>query len=255
MTDPLDPLPPDVSELFERERRAPGLPAGAKSRLLERLALLGPIVVPPVPVGPAGGGGDLAPAAGAATAAGSTALGVKIATIALALGLGGIGGAFIQASYAPLASSVAPTSSTMNAAAPARIEDATAVDPPAADVSREGAPSVASATPAPSASPSASVRAHASDGEGQLGRERASLEVARTALTRGDFDAAASALDRHTRDFPRGQLAEERESMRVQVLVGQRRYDQARETAARFRKNFPQSLLQQSVNAAIATIP
>ncbi|MEZ4410131.1 MAG: hypothetical protein R3A52_27190 [Polyangiales bacterium] len=91
--------------------------------------------------------------------------------------------------------------------------------------------------------------------EGSLNAERAVLEIARTALTRGQSSAAIDALERHARRFPRGRMAPERESMWVQALVSAGRYDAAREHAARFRRSYPGSMLQPVVDAALREIP
>ena len=69
------------------------------------------------------------------------------------------------------------------------------------------------------------------------------LERAREALTHGNFPDAWSALTTHERRFPRGRLAEEREALEVNTLLGLGRRDDAERVAADFRKRFPHSVL------------
>lgn len=86
----------------------------------------------------------------------------------------------------------------------------------------------------------------------QLSQERGLLEVARTALARGDVAATLDAVERHARDFPDGRLAEEREVLFIQALVQAGRKDEAARHAASFRKQFPDSLMGPAVDAALA---
>jgi outer membrane protein assembly factor BamD (BamD/ComL family) len=76
-----------------------------------------------------------------------------------------------------------------------------------------------------------------------LAAERALLESARVAIARGQAAPAFEALERHTRDFPRGRLAEEREGLRIQALLSAGRLDEARARFRQFRKGFPRSML------------
>jgi len=62
-------------------------------------------------------------------------------------------------------------------------------------------------------------------------------------------------LERHARDFPEGELAEERESLQVQALVGLERYEQARKAGARFHRRFPLSIVGAVVDEALKSIP
>jgi TolA-binding protein len=266
MTEPLDPLPPDVASLFDDERAAPGLPPAMRERLRERLASLGPVPLPPGDGG--GGGGEAGGAAGGAAGTGAglaagggaaavkSAIASKIGIAAIAFGVGSVSGAAVHATLAP--PSARPPAAV--ATAPPAIAPAATASPPMN--ARHGAGTEADAavpedagSVAAVARPSAEARDDHRSVVDRMKRERASLEVARTAITRRDYVAALAALDRHAREFPRGQLAEERESMRIQALVGQGRNDEARERAARFHRDFPDSLLQGSVDATIRSIP
>lgn len=67
------------------------------------------------------------------------------------------------------------------------------------------------------------------------------LEPARSSLARGDFSGALAAIARHQREYPRGQLVEEREALRVRALWGMGARPAAESAAALFRKRYPHS--------------
>jgi TolA-binding protein len=69
------------------------------------------------------------------------------------------------------------------------------------------------------------------------------LEPARSSVVRGQYDVALAAIARHQREFPNGQLAEEREALRVRALWGQGQKPAAAAAAASFRNRYPRSLL------------
>lgn len=83
-----------------------------------------------------------------------------------------------------------------------------------------------------------------------LAAERAILDVARTALARGEGAQSISASREHERRFPRGALAEEREAIYVQALVLGGDKAAARARAIRFRQEYPDSMLLPAVAAA-----
>ncbi|MCA9590992.1 MAG: hypothetical protein KC657_37095 [Myxococcales bacterium] len=74
--------------------------------------------------------------------------------------------------------------------------------------------------------------------------------MGRTALSRGDAAGALAALDTHAREFPKSQLAEEREVLAIQALASSGRVAEARRRAARFRTTFPKSPLMSIVDEA-----
>jgi hypothetical protein len=82
-------------------------------------------------------------------------------------------------------------------------------------------------------------------------RERDPIDQALKALGREDPAAAMVALNRHATDFPRGQLAEEREALRVRALMAMGRREEAERVAKAFDESFPGSLLRPSVRAAL----
>jgi hypothetical protein len=104
-------------------------------------------------------------------------------------------------------------------------------------------------TPVTSARPTVTSRQEGSPEEIQL------LSRARQADARRDYPRVLSVLSEHERNFPSGRLAEEREVLRVKALVGLGRTDQARRTAARFRRQFPRSVLLHRVDEMLASRP
>jgi hypothetical protein len=87
-----------------------------------------------------------------------------------------------------------------------------------------------------------------------LARERAQLETAREAMARSRWEEAAAALDAHERDTPAGQLTEERDSLRVALLVHEGRASDARAAAARFEGLHPESLFLSAVRAEVNSV-
>lgn len=77
----------------------------------------------------------------------------------------------------------------------------------------------------------------------QYATELALLEPARSSLSRGDYSAALSALGQHRREFPNGQLSQEREALRVRALWGLGQKPAALAAARAFRKRYPRSAL------------
>jgi hypothetical protein len=69
------------------------------------------------------------------------------------------------------------------------------------------------------------------------------LEPARSCIARGDHRAALAAIARHWREYPNGQLAEERDALRVRALWGLGERASAERAAASFRGRYPKSAL------------
>jgi hypothetical protein len=85
--------------------------------------------------------------------------------------------------------------------------------------------------------------------------EIALLQRAEAAYTRRDFPGTLTLVAEHARRFPRGRLAEEREALRVQSLVGAERSDEARRAAAAFAARFPRSVLLPRVSRGLDVRP
>jgi outer membrane protein assembly factor BamD (BamD/ComL family) len=92
-------------------------------------------------------------------------------------------------------------------------------------------------------------------GDDGLASERSLLEIARSAIGRGQVEGALEALGRHARKFPNGLLVEEREGLTVQALVVARQFDEARARGARFKERYPRSLFSPLVEQALGSIP
>jgi hypothetical protein len=122
---------------------------------------------------------------------------------------------------------------------------------PVARPATRGAPRTVTVTeaaaPAPSVSASPAlpklVDGARSVGARQYQSELALLEPARTSIARGEFGAALTALGKHRREFPNGELAQEREALRVRALWGVGQKGAASAAAKAFRKRYPRSVL------------
>jgi Tetratricopeptide repeat len=111
----------------------------------------------------------------------------------------------------------------------------------------------ASETRAPSGRPSDAARrgdSRASEmGSGAgLSAERSLLDAARTALARGDREAAMEALGQCAQRYPRGTFVEEREALTIKCLWAMGRTGEARPRAARFVQRYPGSLFLSTVS-------
>jgi hypothetical protein len=96
-------------------------------------------------------------------------------------------------------------------------------------------------------------RAVESVGDEALVAERRLLEDARRAL--GSSPATAlEKIEAHERAHPRGQLVEERESLRIRALAAAGRGDEARARAARFRARYPQSLFLPAIDHTLQSL-
>jgi hypothetical protein len=142
--------------------------------------------------------------------------------------------ATIEASTATPSVTVAPPAPTMSAPVVAVIPVASAAP---------------AAVPMLSSRPAASVASARADASSSLEAERALLDVARTALGRGDGANALRATEEHGRKFPRGILSEEREAMSIQALRLLHRDDEAEARLGRFRGRFPSSLIRPALEA------
>ena len=121
-----------------------------------------------------------------------------------------------------------------------------------AEIPAPKAPPVARQLP-----PVAAPRAVAADADRdhELARERALLEIARSALGRDKAGDALEAIEQHAGRYPRGVLSEERESLRIQALVSAGRTEESRAAAAAFQDRFPRSILWPAIRAALEREP
>jgi len=151
-----------------------------------------------------------------------------------------------------LASSVrgpAPVAPSASTGVPPRAPEP--MPPTQVEASASVAPSISAPLPRlrPTAGPAADER------RDDLAGELALVQMARTAIARGNFVDALDAASRHERLFPRGHLAEERESLAIQALAGAGRGPEARARAERFHVRYPRSVLLPAVDASLRSIP
>jgi hypothetical protein len=221
-----------------------------RARMLRRLSLALPVGGPGDPGTPAA-----PPRAGSGAAKGlARALATRVPAWSL-LASFLAGGVIAVAVTRPSPSQSANHEVTIEASTAAPSALVAPVTPPAPAMS---APAIAvaplaSAAPAAipmlSARPAASIASARADGSSSLEAERALLDVARTALGRGDGENALRATAEHGRKFPRGILSEEREAMSIQALRLLHRDDEAQVGLEKFRARFPSSLIRPALEA------
>ncbi|MBK7860705.1 MAG: hypothetical protein IPJ65_19300 [Archangiaceae bacterium] len=230
----LPPLPDDLRRMLAE------LPGEAPSADVEArmFAAIGAALAPTAAA--------TATAAGAkagASASGASAVGAGVAKYVVAAFIAGAvagGGAHavlaptpVRVVTAPLPIAVAPEPAVAREPVIEPPPPPTAPAPEAPRrVKRE--PKVEAAAPAP----------------GHLGEERRLLDAARTALREGKPDRALTVLEQHLQGFERGELAEEREAMRVQALMSLQRVAEARLLAAEFRARYPGSMFLPVIDEA-----
>ena len=260
----LDPLPDDLGSLLREEGARPPLSDAVRMRTLA--AVRAKIAL--------GGGGDGGrgegesgnrgrggdPAAGprgagtgARLAASGGGAAGPLGAVAKAIALLGVGAALGAAAHARL-STPAVTASPL--ARSERIIVLQVQAPAAAPSAPATAPMTPDDLPSSPGAPAASAAAAAGAGrDDQLAAERAMLDVARTAVGRGQGAAAIAELERHAAAFPRARLAEEREALWIQALLQTGRQDDAHARAARFKRSFPRSMALPALEAALGPIP
>ncbi len=243
----LDPLSPELVDLLRKGR--PGAEPSARARE----TVLAFVSANAATFGAAAlAGGAATAAAKAATGGGGMRTAGLWAALKGSFGLGGIvvGVALGAAGHAALVSSAKPGSADPEA----RVASVAVPHPAPSAASPESPWQVVPATvlaPPP-------VAARPDDSRGDRGKdaalasERALIDMARTAVARGQGEAALPALGRHEKEFPRGRLAEEREWLAVQALVQTGATDQARQRAGRFREAFPHSLMLPALDQVLA---
>lgn len=219
MSEELPPLPDDIAQALATERSRPPLSAHAHRHLEARITAALPTVAPAVPV---------------ATAVATAASTSKVTAALLAGVLTGAVGAGTTVSL--LTKQPVPE--------PVVIEKVVVKE-----VIKEVVKEVRVEVPVP-AKPPVKLPATPSDDE-KLAAERALVEAARVALTRGQTAEAVTLLERHVREFKSGRLAEERESLFIQALLALGRTDDARVRAAQFRKAYPESLLRPLIDSLV----
>jgi hypothetical protein len=223
------PLPPEVASLLDHERAREPVDAARVERLLRRFEVARSV---------AEQGPTDAPAPRDAPRWASWRRDLLFLSAGVALGVGA------HAALAPRAAPVVVTRTVrvpqiverVVQAPPAPLPDAAPVVPPSA--ARNDAPHRSGPT------------SHA-DADRALAAERAALEIARTALARGQAGAALDSLSRYEHQYRSGVLGEERASLWVIALARAGRMAEARARAASFRRRWPESYLLPAVEAAL----
>lgn len=266
----VEPLPDDIAALLEKEACAYTEDAAIHARVRRgidlALALRGGGGSDGMGSDSGGHSGDGGGAGGSESGAAppsatvSAALGAKKALLATTLAgfaVGGAVGALAVRVSTPanpaVASSVAATAATATSATYLSSPGgALSVAVPIIPVSAlpPGA-AVSSVSPAGSLPPSASeVRPR-----GDLRREREIIDAARAALAAGRPADALVLVEQHAANYARGQLTEERDALRVQVLVAADRRVEAERQADVFRHRYPNSPLLPIVEGAVRRGP
>lgn len=254
MSESLPPLPDDLARLFARanaESERDQVLADVRSRVSRALALRGAVgfdvassspgeEVPPRDDRQHGGRSGNK---GAGTGDGLVAksLAVKAAALAATAGLAvGLGAGHEWGARAPRGS--APMAAVASASSavvppPASGERSISVDDlPAVLQQAPRAPSAARSAPTPSASIE-----DGPNGRSALRRERELVDGASGALRAGNAEQALALSEQAGRQFPDGQLAEEREALAIEALIALGRRAEAKARTARFREKFPRS--------------
>jgi hypothetical protein len=81
------------------------------------------------------------------------------------------------------------------------------------------------------------------------------LERAQQLANRGDYVTVLGIAADHERRYPAGHLCEEREALRLRALVALGRNQEARQVAARFRRDYPHSVLLPKLSDLLAASP
>lgn len=226
--------------LAERERPSP-LDDAAKRRVTGRLvATLGGIAGTVALASAASATAKVA--TGAAATASRAAIGKTLLVAALAFGAG-VGSHAVYTEYRSGAASTFAPSAAPVATAPREPKPApSAVDNAVPTVAVESLPEAPKSAPLPSAPNGTELRL----------RERALLEAAQSALARGHVDEAIASAKKHAAEFPKSELAEEREAIVARALAKGGRCTEARAAVSRFVAAHPSSLQRASLERLCA---
>jgi hypothetical protein len=255
-------LPPDIEALLESERQCPNAPMEIEDRVLARFQAPAPAAAPSPATLPwakgllviaAVGGvglmlGQLSKSRDAATDEAEIALAPRAASPVVLP-------AALPAEAAPAMVSPNPPTRIGKRSAPAKHPEVVKAVPTAggAPHSKPSPPEVVEAQPPAAAiadiQPSAgspSLRQ-----EDALDRELFLIDTARQALGGGDLRGALEHLNQHAREFAQGQLAEERDSLRISCLTKAGDRSAAREALGAFGQRFPRSIHLNALTAEV----
>lgn len=246
----IEPIPPELQQLLDAEPPA-RLPAEVEARLLRRLSASTELAfteAAPSPAVPSHSAPS--PSAPAHSAPAPSAPLAGLGGGAALFLTGALMGALLHAQFAApvvreIVSAPAPVAPLAPAPAPVPVAEPVPVPVPVP------VPTTPQAEPPkPGVVQRAPTTPPAPEQTG-LERERRLLEPARTALTRGMATQALTLLEQHAKEFPSGELAEEREALGVQALAVSGAMDAARARAKAFTARFPDSLFLPVVERAV----
>jgi hypothetical protein len=236
----------DLEALLDAERDI-DVPAPAQRQRM--FARLEPLLLVPAALATATTATTATTAASSGVIAGAALPTKLVASVVFAAVIGGAVGAGGHAYFAtPQPAAVAPA--VPGDPTPKSVPAPSPLTEPAA----ESPAKTARSAPAPSAdaTPSAPRTEERTQSAGSLRAERLLIETASAALVRGDSKSAIAALRQHARSYPKGALAEEREVLLVKALAASGDDAAAEKRAKEFKKKFPGSMQQGSVDDARA---
>jgi hypothetical protein len=248
MSESLPPLPPELESLFVAERTHVDGDVASRERhqrvrnrlessvvALSVAASLGTAVT--LATKTAGAAGLLS----AGVRLGKRLLGVKAALVAVTVASAGAGGivGFEVGKRTQVPKSVLPIVKAV---------------PVVASESVIPAPPVSSALTPPEVRSAKPVRETRDDDDAKLAEEIALVQMARTALLRGDATLALEGTEKHRRKFAKGRLAEERESVAIQALARLGRLDEARARLRLFEQRYPNSVALPAVRRDVEAL-
>lgn len=245
-----EPVDPRAVALLRRERVSGVAPRGARDRVSRRLASVVPAFAAGASVSHRPDGLPTGAPSGAAQSGLAHTGFSAMRAIVISLVVGGAAGASLEAT---LASPHPPVVVYVDRPIPIPMATTEAPAPPVAPAAAE---TPSPPPPLPVAATSAATSATAARApKAQLDAERALLDGARSALSRGDTEAALGDLARHARLYSQPILGEERDALTIEALVRAGRYDEARARADAFRHAAPGSIFLSVVEASVRSIP
>ncbi|MHB8419924.1 MAG: tetratricopeptide repeat protein [Myxococcales bacterium] len=253
MSEPLDPMGPELRKLVDRERGRPDPSEAARGLVRAKLKASLPQLAWQAAPRP-GPREAPSPLRGHGPAL-LKPLTRYLLVSAVSYGAGVGSGMALDALRRPPA---APTASVAPVPAPAPVPVAAppapaAIPPPVTPapvphrIRPASRPPAAPSRPSPRPPPTKA----ADQADADLEAEDALVERARAALSRRQPDDALAALAEHRRRFPNGRLVEERSALEVEALASSGRRDDARSKAQEFQNRYPDSLLWPAVQEAL----
>ena len=142
-----------------------------------------------------------------------------------------------------------------NQVLPTTLPEVPMVVPSASSGAGTSVPTRPSLPPRTELAPVEPVSSAARSTSDSLEPELRQLDQARNAIARGEPLQALATLATHAQLHPSSILQQERDALTVKALVAAKRYAEARVAGERFARRFPHSLLLDSVQHALASIP